>query len=117
VTSVLIVDDHPPFRVSVRRLLEAEGFAVVGEASDGRGALVAAEQLHPDVVLLDISLPDIDGFEVAARLTAAGSPPVIVLTSSRAASEYGSMVAETPARAFIPKAELSGPALAGLLSA
>ena len=103
--------------MSARRLLEAEGFAVVGEASDGQGALAAAEQLHPDLVLLDVSLPDIDGLEVAARLAAAGSPAVVVLSSSRAASEYGSTVAQTPARAFIPKAELSGAALAGLVSA
>lgn len=114
-TSVLIVDDHRPFRVSVRRLLEAEGFAVVGEASDGLGAIAAAERLRPDLVLLDVTLPDIDGFEVAARLDAAGSAAVVVLTSSRAATEYGPMVAQTPARAFIPKAELSGAALAGLL--
>lgn len=114
--SVLIVDDHRSFRTSARRLLEAEGFAVVGEAADGHTAIAAAERLRPDLVLLDVSLPDLDGFEVASRLAAAGSPAVIVLTSSRAKSEYGSMLAQTPARAFIPKAELSGAALAGLLS-
>ena len=65
---VLIVDDHPSFRASARKLLESEGYDVVGEAADGAGALEAAEQLHPDVVLLDVQLPDLDGFEVAKRL-------------------------------------------------
>ena len=72
-TSVLIVDDHPGFRASARMLLEAEGYDVVGEAGDGQAGLEAAAELHPDVVLLDIQLPDMDGFEVAAGLTANGS--------------------------------------------
>ena len=114
--SVLIVDDHESFRASARRLLEAEGFAVVGEAADGQAGIDAAERLRPDLVLLDVTLPDLDGFEVASRLAAAGSRAMIVLTSSRAESEYGALVARAPARAFIPKSELSGPALAALLS-
>ncbi len=71
-TSVLIVDDHPSFRLSARRMLEAYGYTVVGEAEDGERALAAAEELKPDLVLLDVQLPDIDGFEVAERLAAAG---------------------------------------------
>jgi DNA-binding NarL/FixJ family response regulator len=116
VMSVLIVDDHRAFRASARRLLEAEGFTVVGEASDGHTAIAAAQQLEPDVVLLDVQLPDLDGFDVAARLAALGSPSAVVLTSSRAAREYGPVLADSPARGFIAKAELSGAALAGLLS-
>src|SRR5207249_10859 len=85
--TVLIVDDHPSLRVTARALLEAEGFDVVGEAEDGAGALAAARRLRPDVVLLDVQLPDIDGFEVAARLASNGGRPAIVLTSSRDASE------------------------------
>ena len=82
--SVLIVDDHPSFRASARMLLESEGFDVVGEAEDGKGALIAVRELKPDVVLLDVQLPDIDGPEVAARLAAAnGLYPAVVLTSSR----------------------------------
>ena len=73
--TVLIVDDHPSFRASARMLLEAEGYEVVGEAEDGQSALRAVEELRPDVVLLDVQLPDIDGIEVAARLTANGSGP------------------------------------------
>jgi DNA-binding NarL/FixJ family response regulator len=115
--SVLIVDDHRSFRASARRLLEAEGFNIVGEAVDGQDAIAAAQRLEPDLVLLDVQLPDLDGFEVAGRLAAAGLRSAVVLTSSRAAAEYGSLIADSPARGFIPKAELSGAALAGLLSA
>ena len=81
--SVLIVDDHPSFRASARRLLEAEGFDVIGEAGDGHAAIAAAQQLQPDLVLLDVQLPDLDGFEVAARLAALGLPSAVILTSSR----------------------------------
>jgi DNA-binding NarL/FixJ family response regulator len=112
--SVLIVDDHPPFRLSARQLLEAEGFAVVGEAADGHGAIAAAQQLQPDLVLLDVQLPDVDGFEVATRLAALGVRSEVVLTSNRAAADYGPLLAQAPVRGFIHKAELSGAALAGL---
>ena len=115
-TSVLIVDDHPSFRASARALLHAEGFEVVGEAADGAEALRAVEELHPDVVLLDVQLPDIDGFDVAARLTKTNSQaPAVVLTSSRDGSDFGPLVGECGASGFVPKAELSGPALAALL--
>jgi DNA-binding NarL/FixJ family response regulator len=114
--SVLIVDDHQSFRASARRLLEAEGFNVVGEAPDGHGAIAAAEQLQPDLVLLDVQLPDLDGFEVAARLAAMGSQARVVLTSSRAAAEYGTMITDSPADGFIPKSELSGARLTRLIS-
>ena len=116
VMSVLIVDDHPSFRASARRLLEAEGFDVVGEADDGHAAVAAAQQLEPDVVLLDVQLPDLDGFEVATRLAALGLRCAVVLTSSRNAAEYGPLVGATPVRGFVPKAELSGAVLTGLLS-
>src|SRR5438093_2201218 len=92
VTTVLIVDDHPTFRATAHALLEAEGFDVVGEAEDGGSALEAAERLHPDVVLLDVQLPDIDGFEVASRLTGDGDGPLVVLISSRDGSDFGPLV-------------------------
>ncbi len=111
-TSVLIVDDHPSFRASARMLLEAEGFDVVGEANDGLSALRAVQELRPDVVLLDVQLPDIDGREVAVRLSANGSAPAIVLTSSRDLEDIGVL---TGVRGFIPKSELSGAALEALL--
>jgi DNA-binding NarL/FixJ family response regulator len=115
--SVLIVDDHRSFRGSARRLLEAEGFTVVGEARDGRGAIASTQQLQPELVLLDVQLPDVDGFEVATRLAALGVRSEVVLISSRAAAEYGPVLARAPVRGFIPKSELSGAALTGLLSA
>jgi len=114
--TVLIVDDHPSFRANARALLEAEGFEVVGEAEDGASALRAAAELAPELVLLDVQLPDLDGFEVAARLThGGGDGPAVVLVSSRDGSDFGPLVARSGARGFIPKAELSGAALAALL--
>ena len=113
--TVLIVDDHAPFRATVRALLEVEGFQVVGEAADGRTALEEAARLRPQVVLLDVQLPDTNGFEIAASLASSGDPPAVVLTSSRAASSYRRRLADSPARAFIPKSELSGEALAALV--
>jgi CheY-like chemotaxis protein len=113
-TSVLIVDDHPSFRASARRMLEACGYAVVGEAEDGATALNAVRELRPDLVLLDVQLPDLDGFEVALRLDAAGECPAIVLTSSREISDLGAAVADSPARGFVTKGELSGETLAAL---
>lgn len=115
VTTVLIVDDHPSFRRTARALLESEGFDVVGEAADGASAIEAAKRLQPDVLLLDIYLPDIDGFEVAEELTRNGGPPAIVLTSSRDARDFGPLVEQSGARGFIPKAELSAVTLSALL--
>jgi DNA-binding NarL/FixJ family response regulator len=114
-TSVLIVDDHPSFRATARMLLEAEGYDVIGEAPDGLSAVDAARELRPDVVLLDVNLPDIDGFEVAARLTNGGGGPAVVLVSSRDGSDFGPLVARSGARGFISKGDLSGAALAEVL--
>lgn len=115
-TRVLIVDDHLRFRATARRWLTRGGFNVVGEATDGATALEAAARLRPDVILLDVQLPDTDGFEIAARLTRNGeSPSVVVLTSTREAAEFGDLVAQSGARGFIPKAELSGSRLSALL--
>jgi DNA-binding NarL/FixJ family response regulator len=113
--TVLIVDDHPGFRRRARALLEADGYAVVGEADSGEAALHAYAELHPQLVLLDVQLPDLDGFEVARRLQTVNGPVDVVLTSSRDRSDYGSLLAETPARGFVPKGELSGAAIAALL--
>lgn len=114
-TTVLIVDDHPSFRASARALLEAEGFEVVGEAEDGRTALAAARHLHPDVVLLDVQLPDLDGFAVSKQLTAGNGGPAVVLVSSRDGSDFGPLVGRSGARGFLAKAELSGAAIASLI--
>jgi DNA-binding NarL/FixJ family response regulator len=115
VTSVLIVDDHPSFRASARALLEAEGFDVIGEAADGESAVAACCDLRPDVVLLDVQLPDRTGFEVASQLTENGAATKVVLVSSRDGSDYGSLVEQSGASGFVPKAELSGARIAALL--
>jgi CheY-like chemotaxis protein len=114
--SVLIVDDHEGFRRLARALLEADGFEVVGEAADGESAVTEVARLRPRLVLLDIQLPDIDGFEVAARLAAQADPPLVVLTSSRSASEYRRRLADSRAHGFIAKSDLSGEALAALVA-
>src|ERR1035441_9544534 len=115
-TTVLIVDDHAGFRELARRMLESAGYEIVGEAHDAASALAAAARLHPDVVLLDIQLPDLDGFAVSERLAADDDPPAVVLISSRDESAYRQRLAASTARGFIAKSELSGRALASLVS-
>jgi len=110
--TVVIVDDHGPFRRSARKLLELEGFEVVGEAADGASAVTEVERLRPDVVLLDIGLPDTTGFDVSEQL--AGKTAVI-LVSSRSRADVGSRTSSCGAVAFLPKDELSGAAVAGAL--
>ena len=111
---VIIVDDHAAFRASARTLLEVEGFDVVGEAEDGAGAIAATDALRPDVVLLDVALPDMSGLDVAERLTTS-SPVAVVLTSSRDPGDLGPRLARSGARGFIPKDRLSRATLAPLL--
>ena len=113
---VLIVDDHAPFRSIAGQLLTADGFVVVGEAADGAAAIRVCAQLHPDIVVLDVQLPDLDGFAVAALLTTRAAAPVVVLVSSRSRADYGSRIVECGARGYLAKAELSGRALRRLLS-
>ena len=113
---ILIVDDHPSFRATVRTLLLADGFEVVGEAADGRSALEAVKRLQPDLVLLDVQLPDMDGFTVSDELCREnGVPPKVVLTSSHDESDFGPIVARCGAAAFVPKGELTGAALRAVL--
>jgi CheY-like chemotaxis protein len=114
-TTVLIVDDHASYRAFARRLLESEGYDVVGESADGLSAVVDTERLAPEVVLLDVQLPDIDGFEVAERLRDHAGAPAVVLTSSREASDYGGLPQRSGACGFVPKGELSGDGIAALL--
>lgn len=112
--TVLVVDDHPSFRASARAVLEAAGFDVLDEAESGAAALAAIGRLGPDVVLLDVQLPDMTGFDVCAALGEARCK--IILVSSRDASDYGDAVAESGARGFIAKAELSPETIEALLA-
>jgi DNA-binding NarL/FixJ family response regulator len=114
-TTVLIVDDHATFRASARLLLEAEGFEVIGEAADGGSAIEQTTSLAPDLVLLDVQLPDIDGFEVASRVTQADDAPAVILVSSRDGGDFGTMVKACGARGFVAKADLSGESLRAVL--
>jgi DNA-binding NarL/FixJ family response regulator len=114
-TSVLIVDDHDEFRARVRELLLAAGYRVVGEAADAAGAVAQTRALQPDVLVLDVQLPDGDGFSVAAELDRARDAPLIVLISSREAADYGSRIAESAAVGFIHKPELTRARVAELV--
>jgi DNA-binding NarL/FixJ family response regulator len=113
---ILVIDDHAGFRRCASALLSAEGFEVVGEAASGEAALALAAELEPELVLLDIQLPDLDGFEVAERLLARDRGLKIVLISSRDRSSYGSAIERSGALGFIWKAELSGVALEKVLA-
>jgi DNA-binding NarL/FixJ family response regulator len=109
--TVLIVDDHAAFRAAARTLLERDGLEVVGEAADGLSAVAVAAALRPEIVLLDVQLPDIDGFAVAERIGENDDAPAIVLTSTRNPTFFRRRLAAHPAWSFIPKTELSGEAL------
>jgi two-component system response regulator FimZ (fimbrial Z protein) len=113
--TVLIVDDHADFRASARAVLEADGFDVVAEAPDGESGLRLAADLQPAIVLLDIALPGIDGFDVAERLARSPEPPAVVLISSRERSAYGRRIEAAPARGFLSKRHLSGAAIEALV--
>jgi DNA-binding NarL/FixJ family response regulator len=113
--AVVIVDDNARFRVRARRWLEADGYAVVAEAADGASALEAVRRHRPDVVLLDIGLPDISGLSVAEQLAREPDAPAVVLTSTHDVADFGDRVARSGARGFVPKAKLSGAALSALL--
>jgi two-component system nitrate/nitrite response regulator NarL len=118
--SVLIVDDHAPFRSAVRLLLERGGFRVIGEAGDGDAALAAVRQLSPEVVLLDVQLPGEDGFAICERIlgaTPAGDDaPVVVLTSGRPIATFRRRLARSQAAGFIAKTDLTAPALLALVA-
>jgi DNA-binding NarL/FixJ family response regulator len=114
-TTILIVDDDARFRTQAHDVLEADGFVVIGEAVDGASGLEAAQALRPDYVLLDIGLPDIEGFEVARTLAVDGPPPWVVLTSSRDARAYGRRLTNGHSLGFIPKERISGAAIRALV--
>jgi CheY-like chemotaxis protein len=112
---VLLVDDNSDFRSAARQLLERHGFLVVAEAENGLSAVSEATKNRPDLVLLDVQLPDLDGFEVAARLASLDLPIHVILTSSLDGADFGALVVGSQALGFVPKAELSASALQALL--
>lgn len=121
--TLLIVDDHPGFRSFARSLLEAEGYVVVGEAGDGATAVAVARALSPELVLLDVALPDVDGFIVCEQIVSPEGPsgpggprrPSVILTSSRDQSSFRRRLSASSARGFVAKQDLTGAALAALL--
>jgi DNA-binding NarL/FixJ family response regulator len=113
---VLIVDDNPGFRRAARELLERHGFVVVAEADTGIGGIAKARDHRPDLVLLDVQLPDVDGFEVAERLFRLDVPVEVILTSSLDGTDFGALVARSGALGFVPKADLSASAIEALLA-
>lgn len=113
---VLIIDDNNAFRAAARQLLERGGFIVVAEAGSGTDAVEDAKTHRPDLALVDLQLPDFDGFEVAERLSRLDPAPKVILTSSLDGSDFGALVASSSALGFIPKAELSAQAIGALLA-
>jgi len=116
-SGVLLVDDDDAFRAAARDVLGAAGFTVSAEAATGLGALSLAATVRPSIVLLDVQLPDIDGFEVIRRLRERSPAPTVVLISTREAADYGTLIASSGAAGFITKARLSGASLRAILHA
>lgn len=114
--TAVIVDDHTDFRDQAAELLRASGYEVVGSCADGRSAVAAITALRPDMVLLDVQLPDIDGFALIAQLDAVSDGATIVLISTREAADYGGRIARSGAAGFISKAELSAQSLANVVA-
>lgn len=114
-STILIIDDDPRFRMQARELLEADGFDVIGQAVDGASGIAAARSLRPDFVLVDIGLPDVDGLEVARAIATLGPPSRVVLTSSRDARAYGRRLRDANILGFIPKEQVSGIAICALV--
>jgi DNA-binding NarL/FixJ family response regulator len=113
---VLIVDDNDAFRAAARQLLERAGFAVVAEAGSGAAGVDEARAWRPDVAIVDVQLPDFDGFEVAARLSDLEPAPRVILISSLDGADFGALVAGSSALGFLPKAELSASLVNALLA-
>jgi DNA-binding NarL/FixJ family response regulator len=110
--TVLIVDDHAGFRRQARRALEAEGYEVVGEATSGAAGIEAASKLGPDIVLLDVHLPDASGFDIVSRMLA----PSVVLISTHDRQDYAELISRSGARGFLSKDQLCGASLEALVA-
>ena len=113
--TLVIVDDNVEFLASAEAMLSEEGFDVVGCVSDASLAMEEVRRLHPTVVLLDVQLPVLNGFELARQLSELDPRPIVILISSREQAAYGSELRRAPVRGFISKWELSGDALAAMV--
>jgi DNA-binding NarL/FixJ family response regulator len=113
--NLVIVDDHADFRGVARTILEGPWLDVVGEAFDARDAVEMCASLRPDVVLVDVHLPDADGFELARLLADLDPSPDVVLTSSRPLADLRSRLGRAPTRGFLTKSDLSVDAIMELL--
>jgi DNA-binding NarL/FixJ family response regulator len=113
--TVLVIDDHAGFRAIARTILEEAGYLVVAEAANGESGVEAAVRTTPDIAIVDVQLPDMDGFEVTRRLLEADAGPAIVLVSTRDRSDFGSLVESSGANGFVPKAEISAESLAAVV--
>ena len=112
----LIVDDNESFRNAAAALLERQGLAVVGLASNAADALRGARELRPDAVLVDIFLGHESGFDLARELAGSdGSGPTVILISTHAEADFAALIEETPAAGFVPKSELSAEAIERLI--
>ncbi len=101
---VLIVDDQEPFRVAARMVVDiTDGFEVVGEAETGEDSVRMAEELAPDLVLMDVNLPGINGLDATRQILAGSNPVVVLLLSTYEEEEYAPRAAECGAAAYIPK--------------
>lgn len=112
---VVIADDHPQFRSATRVMLESAGYDVIGEAGDAKQAIAECHRLHPDLLILDVQLPDNDGFAVAAELSLDADSPTIVLVSNREASDFGDLINGAHVAGFISKIDFSEGTLRALI--
>lgn len=111
---VLIVDDQPPFREAARMVVEmSEGFEVAGEAENGEMAIEMASSLKPDLILMDVQMPGVDGLEATKRIMESRDPPKILVMSTHESGDYSGPAEAAGAIAFVPKSEFS----MGLLAA
>ena len=112
----LIVDDNPQFLEVARQLLDREGIAVVGVASSGTEALELADELQPEVTLVDIDLGEESGFDIAERLAAAtNGRSRVILISTYAETDFADLIAASPAVGFLSKSDLSASAISAIL--
>ena len=113
---ILVIDDNVAFRGALGRVLETDGFVVVAGAATGAIGVRLAREHKPDLAIVDVQLPDTDGFDVAEQLRRLDPALDVILTSGLDSSDLGALVTDSPARGFIPKAELSVAAIKALLA-